>query len=63
MRLKHREEITELDSVYIVETYETDDGEFVVKRLKSEDKLPEPEPQPTQLDRIEAMADYMGMQR
>lgn len=60
MRLKHREEITEQDSVYIVETYETNDGEFVVKRLKSEDELPQPEPEPTQLDRIESAINELG---
>ena len=57
LKLINREEVTENGEVFITETYVSDKTgkETVVKHPKPSEVVPEPvEPEPTQLDRIEA---------
>lgn len=57
LKLINREEVTENGEVFIIETYQSDitGKETVVKHPKPSEVVPEPvDPEPTQLDRIEA---------
>lgn len=62
MDLIKTEEVVRDGVIYVVETYSDGERTTVVETIKAEPPAPS-EPQPTQLDRIEAVADYMAMQR